>query len=306
MKRAYLAICYLCNENCLFCPCSQKEKTEKMITDIQELIHTVNLLETQGITDVTISGGEPTLHPHFVELVKYIQQKGMDITILTNSERFHDNVFLLNFIREIDVNRIKIITTLHSSEANEHEQANQTKGSFERSVKGLLSLSDYGVRIIIKHCVTKANYKDLKDFYMFIDSTFKLNVDVQLCSIDYCGIPKNQLINEMLSFVDLRPYLEEVFDYHISMKDKGFNRNLYCINMPLCSSDVIYWDYFSKKRKVMYNAYKDPHNEKMVSISNNVGINDTFCENCKAKSICSGTYYTAFEAFKDRIIKPFV
>lgn len=35
-----------------------------MLTDIDDLKQTIDGLEAQGITDVTLSGGEPTLHPH--------------------------------------------------------------------------------------------------------------------------------------------------------------------------------------------------------------------------------------------------
>lgn len=305
MKNAYFAICYVCNENCLFCPCSKVEKSEKMITDIAELRTTVDSLVKNDVTDVTISGGEPTLHPNLLELVGYMQDKELNVTILSNSERFSDKEFTDEFTKSVDIERIKIITTLHSHKQGEHEKANRTKGSFVRSVAGLLNLSNNGIRVIIKHCITRKNYKNLKEFYVFCDKTFLTTADIQLCSIDYCGIPKDELKKEVLSFIELRPYLEQLFDYHIEHKNMGTKRHLYCINMPLCVCDVFYWNYLTFKQRKMYNAYKDPHNKDPMDISDNVGIDEIYCKNCKAKLICSGTYHTAFSAFGDSIIKPF-
>ncbi len=306
MKDAYVAICYLCNENCRFCPCSEMEKSQKMITDVNEVIHTVNRLKNDGITDITISGGEPTLHPDFCEIISDILKKGMRATILTNSERFSDERFLEDFIGKVNTDKIKVITTLHSGNVEEHEKANRTTGSFSRSVKGLLNLSEKGIRIIIKHCVTKENYKDLKAFYSFCDGLFKESVDIQLCSIDYCGIPKNELENEMLSFVALRPYLEELFEHHAMLKNNGSKRYLYCIHMPLCACDVAFWNYFPVKKGKLYHAYKDPRSSELRAVSSNVGVHRTFCNGCKAYAICGGTYYSAFAAFGNRIVQPFV
>ena len=305
MKNAYLAICYICNENCRFCPCSKNEKIKKVITGFSELKDTVDAMNESGITDITISGGEPTLHPNLIELIKYIQRLHINVTLLSKSERFANKDFINDFINNIDVKSLKVITTLHSHKCNEHEAANQTLGSFRKSIDGLLNLSANNIRVIIKHCITKANYKDLCEFYEFCDSTFKYDADIQLCSIDYCGIPSEKMQEEKLLFTDLRPHLEKLFDLHIEKKKNGICRSLYCINMPLCSCDVYYWNYIPRRRDKMYNQYKDPHSKNLVDVSNNVGIHQDYCADCKVVALCNGTYFTAYETFGAEIIQPY-
>ena len=305
-KSAYLAICYVCNEKCRFCPCSADEKNARMITGIAEIRNAVDGMAEEGVTEITVSGGEPTMHPDFLEIVRYIQSKGMKLTVLTNSERFADERFSDSFLDIADRSSVKIITTLHSEKAAEHEAANQTTGSFHRTVRGLLKLSESGIRVIVKHCITKVNYRDLVSFYDFCEDTFRQEVDIQLCSIDYCGIPEEKLSEEMLSFPELRPYLEAMFDRNIEKKKAGGKRKLYCINMPLCSCDAFYWkEYLQDCRKKMYDEYKDPHKKNMSEVSNNVGVDGDACKTCKVYSICSGTYHSAFQHFGDKIVKPF-
>ena len=305
MKNAYLAICYICNENCLFCPCSKAEKSENMVTDYIEIKKSVDLLAENGITDITISGGEPTLHPNLPLIVRYIQEKGISVTLLSNGERFCDNKYVKTFVNLVNIHNIKIITTLHSNIYTEHERANQTNGSFFRTLNGLLNLEKQGIRVIIKHCITKQNYKDLVSFYQFCDTTFPSTVDVQLCSIDYCGISKEELQSNFLPFTEIRPYLEELFDYHSLLEAQGGSRKLYCINIPLCACDVYYWNYMPKRRKKMYDAYKHPKDKEILNVSDNVGIDKAVCRDCKVKNICNGTYFTSFEAFGDKVVKPF-
>ncbi|MCD8013645.1 MAG: radical SAM protein [Lachnospiraceae bacterium] len=277
-----------------------------MVTPVAEIRNAVDGMAEDGVTEITVSGGEPTMHPDFLEIVQYIQSKGMKLTVLTNSERFADERFSDAFLEIADRSSIKIITTIHSEKAAEHEAANQTAGSFHRTLRGLLKLSESGIRVIVKHCITKVNYRDLVSFYDFCEDTFMQDVDIQLCSIDYCGIPEEKLPEEMLSFPELRPYLEAMFDRNIEKKKAGGKRKLYCINIPLCSCDAFYWkEYLQDCRRKMYDEYKDPHKKDMSEVSNNVGADGEACKTCKVYSICSGTYHSAFQYFGDKIVKPF-
>jgi len=304
MKNAYLAICYICNEHCSFCPCSKEEKENRMITPFFEVQNTIDSFVQNNISDITISGGEPTLHPDFIEIIKYAFRKKLRVTVLTNSERFSSNEFVKELSKNVDISRLRIITTIHSEISTEHEKANSTFGSFERTINGLKNMISFGAKVIIKHCITKENYQQLLDFYKFIDEIFPECIDVQLCSIDYCGMPQNILPDKMLTFSMLKPHLEKLFDYHIEKKDS--KRNLYCINMPLCSCDPYYWKYISRRRKQMYNAYKDPHSNESKISKNIVGIDETICKKCRVISICCGTYNTAFEYFGSNIVKPYL
>lgn len=73
--------------------------------------------------------------------------------------------------------------------------------------------------------------------------------------------------------------------------------------MPLCACDPFYWDYIPKRRKQMYNLYKDPHSSQVNAANDIVGINESVCLGCKVASICCGTYYTAFQYFGSAIVK---
>lgn len=308
MKTAYIAISYLCNQKCSFCPCSKEEK-EYPVPELNELkVNVKKIIDSCGIDSIVVSGGEPTLYTHFIDFIKFLCEKNLRITILSTSERFSDEKFLNHFISQIDTDKINIISTIHSHIAEQHEEINGTHRSFERTIRGLINLNSAGVHTTVKHCITRENFTDLCRFYEFIESQFPESVDIQMCSIDYCGIKPDEYDKHMLRFPELEPYFEEMFDSFIARKEKGNERHMYCINMPLCSADPYYWDFFAQKPDGYY-AYASAAHKGDVYTENVVSRDvDTFgdiCRECKVESICAGTYKSAFELFGDKIVQKY-
>lgn len=308
MSTGYIAISYICNQFCSFCPCSKAER-KYPFTLLDDLKKTVDeMIVSSCIDSIVVSGGEPTLHPEFIPFIRYLNEKGLKVTILSNAERFDDDRLIANFVKSVAIDKVNVITTIHSQLRDQHESINGSVGSFTRTVNGLKKLVGNGVHVTVKHCLTRLNYKDLTEFYRFIDSEFDQAVDIQLCSIDYCGLTDENKYDHMVVFPDLAEYMENMFDAYISDKEKGSSRKLYCINMPLCSCDPYYWDYFAQKSEG-YSGYSAPTSEGKSSYSENseknVGTFGISCKECLAESICAGTYYTAFKYFGDSIIKKY-
>ena len=306
MGKAYIAINYICNENCKYCPCSKREKNNRYIITLEEINASIDKLIDAGISDITLSGGEPTLHPDFLDVLIYARKNKIRVTILTNGEMFSSKNFADDFISVSDGMSIKVITTLHGADRKTHEDANGTDGSFERTIQGLKYLSSNGVRVIIKHCITIYNYRDLSRFYEFISNNFPESVDIQLCGIDYCGVPEEFLQKEKLSFSRIKEKLEGFFDAFEEKAGKNKDsRNVYCINIPLCSCDPYYWKYMMFNRKNEgYSAYRDPLSDGFAPADAISGTDEVACSGCIAKHLCAGTYHSAFRLYGKSIVNP--
>lgn len=301
---AYLAICYVCNEHCLFCPCSQEEKQGGKLIKSEILFREVRNLTQAGMRQITLSGGEPTMHPDFIPLVALCQECGLKTFVLSNGERFADLDFFSRFKSEIRIKDLYVITTLHSHKPKEHEWANQTLGSWERSIRGLKLLEAEGAHITLKHCITKDNYTDLSDFYRCYNQMFGENVDFQFCGIDYCGMDIHQLKEKKLPFAQMRPYLEKMFDCCIEERQRGNRRRVYCINLPLCACDVFYWSFLSGNH-TQYKNYLDPSISDVHVAPENVGTDECYCDGCKVLNICPGAYKTVFSLFEGELVHPY-
>lgn len=297
-KDAYMVFGYACNQKCMCCPC-QKDLNLKPIIELKELKNQVDKMKTSGITDVTISGGEPTIYPDFFEIIKYLIDNNLKIHILSNGEKFSDISFATKFVELAKSNRITVTTTFHSYAREEHERQNGSNGSFDRSIKGLKFLDDNNIRISVKHCITKYNYKDLKKFIEFVTSTFSPKAELQIWGIDLCGIDRQTADKYFVDFKTVKPYIEETLDYFEAININNRNQILTINNLPLCMCDCYYWNYFTIPNSYYINYLESSNKEFEI----NYGAISSNCNDCPFRQYCKGAYKTIFEVYGDSIVE---
>ena len=305
MCTAYIAVGYACNQKCSFCPCSKKLKQMSHIP-LDRMLKTIDEFCQQGITHLVVSGGEPTIYPYFIEMIKYAIEKGLYINVLSNAERLSDKEFIGRLDQLPDHSKITFTTTIHSQNPSEHESINHSPGSFLRSIEGLKNLLDIGINVIVKHCITALNYKELLDFYEYITSVFPESVSIQFCSIDFCGMDESDKESQKIIYPQLKPYFEKMFDKYMADKKNGSERHIYCIYMPFCSCDPFYWQFLTR-RSSNYSRYAAPSESENSQLTfkpnEDIGTFSGECQICKVKDICPGTYLSAFEIYGDEIFK---
>lgn len=301
MKSVYMAIWYACNQFCSGCPCSKNVDKSKNMTleDVKRI--TEKALSGGESVSVTLSGGEPTLHPEFLEILKYFRSKDVFVTILTNSERFSDKAFADAFLESTAILRTRVVTTFHSSKSEIHEAQNGSKGSFQRSLAGLKYIFNKGIGVTVKHCITKVNMEDTADFIKFVDSEFHPMVDIQLFGFDYCGLSKEEAQKLYCHFSIMKPFIENALDEAILIHGKN-GRNLRIYNIPLCWLDPYYWNLCClNDDKNVYGIYSDPGMTD-ENFGDGSGKYSEKCKSCYVNEICPGTYKSMFEYFGDSAV----
>lgn len=302
MKNIYLAIWYKCNQKCLGCPCGLNDNKDMSLT-LEQITSFLEKYDPEEAICVTLSGGEPTLHPQFFEILEELKRRNIYVAILTNSEMFAKKDFADGFLKHISLDRTRIITTIHSSEKELHERQNGTKGSFDRTMSGLKYLFFRGVNITVKHCITGVNYKNTADFIRFIDNEFHPSVDLQLFGIDYCGLSKEEAASLYVPFYEMTPWLEAGLDTYLELSE--FNKRRISIkNIPLCAVDPYYWELLYKNNhEIGYSGYADPSHSSNGT-DDNSGTNSHNCELCCVREMCQGTYKSMVEYFGDDSVRP--
>ena len=71
-----------CNLSCAYC--NEFDKVSAPVPT-EEMFHRIDRLATLGTTIVTISGGEPLLHPELDQIIRHIRQRGMLAGLITNA-----------------------------------------------------------------------------------------------------------------------------------------------------------------------------------------------------------------------------
>ncbi|MBF0198176.1 MAG: radical SAM protein [Planctomycetes bacterium] len=115
-----------CNFRCLHC--YQGQEKHKEILSGQEWMEIAGQLEKEGMLWILLTGGEPLLHPDFIEVYTYLIRKGFLVTLFTNGALFKEEHFEL--LKRYPPFSVEI--TLYGSSEEMYEKITGTRSSFEK------------------------------------------------------------------------------------------------------------------------------------------------------------------------------
>jgi MoaA/NifB/PqqE/SkfB family radical SAM enzyme len=159
-KRNWVRLSYDCNNHCTFCLDSNAhDGTMRNNLDIK-----VQIIEgrKKGMSRLILSGGEPTMHPNFLDFVKLGKRAGYPkVQTVTNGRMFKYPEFLETAAK----NGLDEITfSLHGHTAKLHDALVGTPGAFVEETAGLKAALASGRFIInIDIVINKQNIKHLPE-----------------------------------------------------------------------------------------------------------------------------------------------
>jgi len=176
----FLRLGFRCNQDCRFCPQGRSwggPPDDRFMGWLEEL-------GAMGLRDLTLTGGEPTIHPRFLDLVERASQvHGMRVMVQTNAVRFANPRFRA---RARAAGLHAVFTSLHSADATTSDHLTRAPGTWTRTVAGVeASLAD-GFRTHVNCCIERANVDQLEAHARFIVDRFVTPFpDNPLRSVDY-------------------------------------------------------------------------------------------------------------------------
>jgi len=90
----WLTINRACNLRCEWCYATMTGFNPKDTMTMAVVDASVKAMKDIGVESVILIGGEPTIHPHFLEIVRLIKAYGLNCYLVTNALRFADQSFL--------------------------------------------------------------------------------------------------------------------------------------------------------------------------------------------------------------------
>lgn len=166
-KRNWVRLTFGCNDHCVFCLDSDAhDGTVRSRDDVKRQI-----LDGRraGATRLILSGGEPTIHPDYVELVRLGKLAGYPkIQTVTNGRMFAYGDFLA---RCLDAGLGEITFSLHGPNARVHDALVGTRGAFDEEMRGLKNaLADGRAIVNVDIVVNRANVRHLAEMLsMLVD-----------------------------------------------------------------------------------------------------------------------------------------
>lgn len=303
VKAAYIALGYRCNHQCIMCPLSNTDQINKAFT-FNQVLESFQQENLNAGDHVTLSGGEPTLVEFLPELIRFLNQKKIHVTLLTNASGFANRDYAEKIKACSDSSRFNVVIALHSSNPKVHDYITGVQGSFYQSMLGVHNLIDVGINVTIKHIITGLTYKGLPSLAEMICKEFPPKVEVQFTSTDYSGKARNNTDRLVVRFNECREYLEKAL--HILSQECLIPYHISMIEMPLCACNPKYWRYYRiiGDRLDYYLApnVNNPH-QIIYEIKNKCAPVYPECEECHVKCFCPGVWDSAYKLIGSGLLR---
>ncbi len=269
-----------CNNNCLYCynvwkASDDYPQGELELKQIKYLF--LPLINSLKLEAVTLTGGEPTLRPDLIDIIRFFKDNNVRVSLATNGTLVDDN--LSKAFREAKLDSIEIpLLSIQKTIHNELTQSN----SFDFVVQAIKNTIKNRIPTAVVFVATKKNIHEAVRVLNFADS---LGVDIfvldrfipggnGLKHIDELGLKSNE-INECIEAIkkELKEGKRIRFSIGIPLENKNircasclggqtkfaidFLGNLrICEQHPIILGNLFKNDFFELVKKEEVNAFR--------------------------------------------------
>jgi len=152
-----LNITNTCNFSCIHC--SKDSKPIKFTTELstEEILGIIDECAEVGVPELRFMGGEPFIHPGFLEFIKRAKEKGIfELRMSTNGWLINDEV-----AQELSKYFESIQISVHGASPEIHDRIVGKKGAWEQARKAVSLLNKNGVKVNIGFSVMRENVDDV-------------------------------------------------------------------------------------------------------------------------------------------------
>lgn len=190
-----------CNERCIHCFIPHELKTDLM--DEGLFYRILDQSKELNLLHITISGGEPMLHPRFVDFIKKCREYDMSVNVLSNLTLLNEKM-----ISEMRKNPLlSVQTSIYSMHPEVHDGITRHQNSLAKTCASVRKLVESGIPTQVSCPIIGANY----DTYKSVEKwTADLGISV---GFDYSIIAKynhdKDNLSCRLSYEKLDEYIAE-------------------------------------------------------------------------------------------------
>lgn len=226
-----------CNNNCLMCS-NPDDSWRKENYGYKYIVRRLSTMRG-SIANMTITGGEPTIHPDFLRIVDFLKIAFPDarFDLLTNGRRFYYPMFARKCL---ELKRINIAISLNGYNARTHDRITSTKGSFRQTIRGLRNIMKYkseGQSLEIRAIITRMSCAYVHRILSFIREEFPRADRVVLVFMEIEGMAKKNIEKVGITYTQWAAFMPEVQSRIKEFSDIRF------YHFPLCTMQPELWKY---------------------------------------------------------------
>ena len=202
LSGCYIEITSRCNLRCKHCYNESGVLKEEI--SLEALNNVLRCYDENVYPFITLSGGEPLLHPQFWDILKTIQESGVrNILLITNA-----TLITRDIAKRLADSKIAIQVSLNGSSAATHDLL-CGKGSFEATLKGLQNLVNAEAeRVLVRFTMAQCNKKD---FVNTVELCAKMNIEnVLFGALAMRGRAKSNSNNLEIPLLEIEEIVEDL------------------------------------------------------------------------------------------------
>ncbi len=301
MERLELHLTYTCPERCLFCSEEHRMAAYRAYPVTWGRIASVLRIHAErGVKNVHLTGGEPTIHPKFVETLKLAKKLGMRTSVGTIGTKLADEAFARRALPHLD----EALFSLHAPVAVLHDALTGREGSFE-TVTRALTLSRKvrpEFKAYVNTVVTQRNVDVLGDTVAYADELGAHLIVVSNTTPEGGGLSHYDKLAVPLQ--RLRQVLPTVAERAKTAIVRFFGVPMCLLGDSAMLSNDLHWDprvtveWQSRPGKVIFDGlYNWAPDRKRVHVD--------ACKRCDRRAVCMGVFDAYAERFSTEALAPY-
>ena len=332
-----------CNLNCVHCYSQSKNLQYNNELTLEQGKTFIDDISAFGSPVMLFSGGEPLMHPHFLDLCFYAKSKGMRAVISTNGTLITKE--LAHELKKVGLSYVGI--SLDGLESV-HDRFRGKKGAFREAIDGINYAKEAGIKVGLRFTINKRNAQEIPGIFKLLEEE---NIPrVCFYHLVYAG-RGTKLMEEDLSHEETRqtvdaileltkevysrdnqkevltvdnhadgPYIylkllkegktEEAANVMSLLKMNGGNSSGVGIGCVSWDGEVYadqFWRHYSfgnVKERNFSEIWTDTSNPLMKQLKNKKEYVKGKCKDCKWLDICNGNFRVRSEAKEDDLWAP--
>jgi radical SAM protein with 4Fe4S-binding SPASM domain len=180
---AWVELTRACNLRCPHC-FAEAGAPREVEMSTERIFRLLDEWAAMGVFAVVVTGGEPSIHPDFLSIVRYAHDLGFTVAIASNGMPLNDKV--LQQIPQDDVIISVSLDGIHGAGAATGET------DFEAVTRKLLQIRNFGFNTNIMTTTTHDNVGELHTFI-----NFAIDNDISLRSLPFIPMGRGKLYREL-------------------------------------------------------------------------------------------------------------
>ena len=195
-----LELTWQCNLNCFYCY-NDKQSVLSQSLRLEQYLALLKKLKEMGTFNLTLTGGEPLLSPHFFPIGCAAREDGFVVRIKSNGHGLLPKI--AQQLRD-EINPFIVEISLHGSSPETHDRQTRVEGSFTRLLANLKGMKKVGLRVQLNSVLTSWNEHELSEMFALADSlAIPLQMDSQVTPRDNLQTDTLQILPSLQSVEQL-------------------------------------------------------------------------------------------------------